>query len=85
VKRLAALVLAAVLVGGAAGCQSLALTDWSSPGRAPDQQIRAQQYDPYPENEPSPEILGARPREYDHPPAEVDKSRRLLRSIGAAY
>jgi hypothetical protein len=45
------------------------------PGTAQQQQTRAIRYDPYPENEPGPKLTGVRPREYDKPIPEVDRSR----------
>ena len=45
------------------------------PGTATQQQARATRFDPYPENEPGPALTGVRPREYDRPIPEVDRSR----------
>ena len=65
----------AVLITGLAGCQGLAPPSVLHPGPAEYQQRRAQRFDPYPENEPGPEIVGARPLEYGKPPAEVQRAR----------
>lgn len=65
------LVIALLIVGGAAGCKSLAPPNWFHPGPAAYQQSQAQQYDPYPDVAAGPEIVGGRPMEYDRPPAEV--------------
>lgn len=70
-KNIWTLVVAAVLASGAAGCRNLAPPNWSCPGPAEYQQSLAQRFDPYPENEPGPAIIGARPMEYTNPPAEV--------------
>ena len=51
------------------GC--LALPNLAHPGTEAHQQARAQVFEPYPENEPGPPIVGARPREYQDPRAEV--------------
>ncbi len=59
----------------AAGCQGLAGPNWSSPGTAAEQRLRAQRFDPFPENEASPPIDGARPHGFQTPPAEVKRSR----------
>ena len=70
-------VLGMALVVGAAGCSSLSPPNWSRPGPAEYQQRQAERFDPYPENEPGPAIVGARPREYEKPPAEVSRARWL--------
>ncbi|NQT15499.1 MAG: membrane or secreted protein [Planctomycetes bacterium] len=67
--------LAAILVMGSVGCKSVSPPDWFHPGPAASQQSRAERYDPYPENEPGPTIVGARPREYQKPPAEPSRAR----------
>ena len=59
----------------ATGCQGLAGPNWSSPGTAAEQRLRAQRFDPFPENEAGPPIDGARPRGFQTPPAEVKRSR----------
>jgi hypothetical protein len=69
--RLWCVVLGAAVAGGSAGCRGTAAARWSHPGPAEYQQSQAQQFDPYPENGPGPRIVGARPLEYDKPPAEV--------------
>ncbi len=43
------------------------------PGTEAYQQARARVFEPYPENEPGPPIVGGRPREYQNPVAEVDR------------
>ncbi len=76
-RRFASVVLGLALVVGAAGCRGLAPPNWSHPGPAEYQQRRAERFDPYPENEVAPAIVGARPREYEKPPAEVLRARWL--------
>lgn len=68
------------LVGGLAGCRSLTPPSFGNPGPAAYQQSRAQRFDPYPENEPGPPVVGARPMEYEKPAAEVLRSRWWLSS-----
>jgi len=51
------------------GC--VAVPNLSHPGTEDHQQARAQVFEPYPENEPGPPVVGARPREYQDPRAEV--------------
>ena len=70
-NRLWLVVFAMVLPLGLAGCRGLARPNWFYPGTAERQQAQAEQFDPYPENEPGPEIVGARPLEYEKPVAEV--------------
>jgi len=54
----------------------LGTPNWLHPGPAPYQQQRAEKFDPYPETDSSPTIVGARPREYDAPAAETTRARR---------
>jgi hypothetical protein len=65
------LVIAALLAVVAAGCRGVERPNWLSPGRAEVQQARAQEYDPWPEPETGPAIVGGRPMDYQKPPAEV--------------
>jgi len=56
-----------------AGC--LATPNVVHPKSVEYQQARARVFEPYPENEPGPPVVGARPREYQNPVAEVDRVR----------
>jgi hypothetical protein len=67
--------LPAALLAGVAGCQGMDGPNLSSPGTVAEQRLRAQRFDPYPEDEAGPPIEGARPREFQTPPAEVKRSR----------
>jgi hypothetical protein len=58
-----------------AGCASVARPSLAHPGSAPVQQSRAVRFDPYPENEPGPALVGVRPREYEKPIAEPSRAR----------
>ena len=53
------------------------------PGTASAQRAHAEQLDPYPLPDMGPEIVGARPREFDKPRDEVRRSRQFLESVGA--
>jgi hypothetical protein len=64
------------------GCASTAGPSWFHPGSATTQQTRALRYDPYPENEPGPTIVGSRPREYQKPPPETSRARWFLGNWG---
>jgi hypothetical protein len=41
------------------------------PGTEQQQQARAQRFDPYPENDVGPAVVGGRPQEYANPSAEI--------------
>jgi len=71
------LLLVAVFLMAMAGCSSNGRTNWACPGPAAYQQQRAQRFDPYAEKEVGPEIVGARPREFDKPVAEPARARWL--------
>ena len=80
------LVVLAILLGGAAaGCRGTAPPNWFHPGPAEYQQSQAQQFDPYPEIDSGPTVLGARPLEYDKPPAEVLRVQPQRNQPGAAW
>jgi hypothetical protein len=44
-----------------------------NPGSESYQQARARVFEPYPENEPGPPIVGGRPREYQNEVPEVNR------------
>jgi len=77
-SRFRLLAMAAPLVASVVGCSSLAPPSFYNPGPAAYQQSRALRFDPYPEVEPAPEIVGARPLEYEKPLDEVYRSRWFL-------
>jgi hypothetical protein len=64
------------------GCSSIATPDWINPGSAQAQQTRALRYDPYPDNEAGPAMVGVRPREYEIPPPEPSRARWYLGNWG---
>jgi hypothetical protein len=69
---------AVVLIGGAVpllGCASLGTPNWRHPGTAQSQQMRAHQFDPYPEDDLGPPVEGARPMEFLHPPWDIQRAR----------
>jgi len=59
------------------GCQSMARPQWVDPTPLSRQQARAQQFDPFPENEPGPAIVGGRPREFDRAVPEPLRARLI--------
>jgi hypothetical protein len=66
---------------GMAGCSSLAKPRWLEPGPARSQQRRAVKFDPYLQDDTAPAILrmpindGTRPRDFNEPMPEVERSR----------
>ncbi len=71
------LLAATILLIGSAGCADL-LPNVLHPGPAPLQRARAQRTDPYPEPDTGPEVVGARPREYDKPLPENERVQNEL-------
>jgi hypothetical protein len=67
--KVALLALSALLLGG---CRDVAGPQWLSPGTAPEQQRRAQWFDPYPSPDIGPIDNTVRPRGYQNPPPEAD-------------
>jgi hypothetical protein len=65
--------LAAVLISGVVGCGGFGRPRDTGPGPASYQRTVAEQFDPYPENEPGPPIVGARPREFQKPTPETPR------------
>lgn len=74
-NRLRLLVWVVVMAGVAGGCSSSGRTNLFAPGPAPYQQRQAERFDPYAEKESGPEVVGARPREYQKPPSEPSRAR----------
>jgi len=73
--KVGCLLLMGILLLGVAGCRSVSRPNWLHPGPAAFQQSTAERYDPYPENETGPQIVGARPREFQKPPPESARAR----------
>ena len=65
------LIAALFVLPACGGC--LAMPNVVHPGSESNQQARARIFEPYPENEPGPPIVGARPREYQNEIAEPDR------------
>ena len=72
-KSVLMFVLATTVTCG--GCVGMAGPNWYCPGTAKVQQLRAEQFDPYPEVVSRSEMVGARPRQYDRPAFKRDEPR----------
>ena len=72
-KALATLLWVSVLAS--AGCTNVAKPSLVYPGTANYQRLRADRFDPYPENDLGPEIVGSRPRDFEKPKDEVRRAR----------
>jgi hypothetical protein len=82
VKRLWLTAVGLLVFGTLGGCARTAGPCWLHPGPEKCQQTRALRYDPYPENEPGPEMVGVRPRDYQKPPPETSRPRWQLGNWG---
>jgi hypothetical protein len=76
-KRLWSIACVAFCAVAQCGCANLSKPSWLHPGSAKEQQARAERFDPYPETNTGPTVEGARPREYETSPPEVDRGRAL--------
>jgi hypothetical protein len=76
-NRAGTMVLTALLSVWTAGCCGLAGPRMGAAGTAAYQRARAERFDPYPENEPGPPVVGARPMEYQRGLPEVERARWL--------
>ncbi len=67
--------LVLVLAFAIGGCKGLKGPSWLHPGTAPYQQKQAERFDPYPDNQIAPEVVGGRPLEYTNPVPEPQRAR----------
>ena len=74
-KAWALLIVAAVSLSG---CRGLYVPSLQGPGTAEYQRKWAQRYDPYPESQVGPDVLGGRPREFDVTRAETQRARNFF-------
>ena len=72
-------VVAAVLFMGMAGC-GVERPRLLHPGPAAYQQKKAERFDPYADNDIGPEVVGARPRDYQKPIPETSRARWTIPS-----
>ena len=61
---------------GMVGCNTYSgQTNLLNPGTAAEQRRRAERFDPYPENDIGPEVVGGRPRDYPEPVSQPERAR----------
>jgi hypothetical protein len=71
------LILGGVALASLTACSpTIRLPRLASPGTAAFQRANAEQFDPYPQNDMGPPIVGGRPREYQVPIPEVNRARQ---------
>ena len=71
-------VLLIVVAVSLSGCRGIYVPSLQGPGSADYQRAWAQRYDPYPENQVGPEILGGRPREFEESRSEPQRARNFF-------
>lgn len=71
------LIVAAVSL---AGCRGIHCPRIQGPGTAEYQRAIAQRYDPYPESQVGPDVLGGRPRDFDVTRAETHRARHFFQA-----
>ena len=74
-KVSALLIVAAVSLSG---CRGLYVPAIQGPGTAEYQRKWAQRYDPYPQNDVGPPVLGGRPLEFPNTRAEPQRARNFF-------
>ncbi len=74
-KSWALLILATLSLSG---CRGLYCPTLQGPGTADEQRKWAQRYDPYPESQVGPDVLGGRPREFDVTRSETQRARNFF-------
>jgi hypothetical protein len=72
--------LAGLGLAGLTGCRSDGSWLLSPPGSVAKQRSNAVVHDPYADNEVGPEVVGARPKDYQDPLSETDRSRLMQRN-----
>ncbi len=72
-----------LLLAGLIGCRS-GRSLLQPPGTTEKQRINATVFDPYADNEIAPEVVGGRPRDFQQPLSDADRS-RLFRKYSTPY
>jgi len=78
-----AVCLLGFVLSAASGCGWMSPPNWRHPGPAPYQQQRAVEFDPYPQDDTGPNVVGGRPLQYQKPKAETVRTRRLVALAGS--
>ena len=73
--RLFILLLAASALGLSSGCAGFGLPGWYESRDVGQQRVSAQRFDPYPQNDTGPPVVGGRPHDYQDPVAEPSRAR----------
>lgn len=66
--------LACLLMALVGGC-TVSRPNWLNPGPIFYQQQRSVLFDPYGDNDLGPEVVGGRPRDFQHPRSEAEKAK----------
>ena len=69
-----------VAVVSLSGCRGIHCPRFEGPGTAEYQRGWAQRYDPYPESQVGPDVLGGRPRDFDVTRAESQRARHFFQT-----
>jgi hypothetical protein len=69
--------LAAASSLGMGGCHTIRMPNFAHPGTAQQQRADAERWDPYPDPDAGPPVVGGRPLGYTRPLTEADWSRRF--------
>ena len=68
----------------ASGCH-VARPNWFHPGPVQHQRYSAIRHDPYADNDAGPEVVGARPREFSKPQAELVRDRQSADTVWSGF
>lgn len=74
-RRTGPLLVIAGAMFSTAGCANYSGPRWFNPGPVAYQRAEAERYDPYPDPNMGPEIIGGRPLSYEHPAPEPERGR----------
>lgn len=72
-RRIGLLLVIFGVMFSTAGCANYSAPRWFNPGPAEYQRAEAEIYDPYPDPDTGPEIVGGRPLDYGHPTPEAER------------
>lgn len=79
------LLFALIVALSSSGCASVMPPQFGVPSSMAMKQREAQRFDPYPDQQAGPEVLGGRPLDYSHAPSEPSRARwtapRWMRSM----